>query len=227
MNKTRRLTAFLLTSLLVVWPMLGSMAAAPAPWDDTERILWPEDDMIFEIIGQVKNSPPAGPGLPATSVQYGYLSSIKGLNTEDIFAPGVPQNEASALFTFYNDSVTLRVIPHGNFVIVNREGTSTIYFDDVPDGDLTTPNPDSFRDGVPILTSTWKHQVILTPSTGEFFVTWEHTITSAQSFDFHGERIRLGKVGKKYRVSLVGGPDPAGKVNGKFAGYATALGTRR
>lgn len=189
---------------------------------------WLEDDVAFELIGQVKNFPPAAPGLPATSVQYGYLSFIQGLRSDQTFAPGGPQNETTARFTFYNDSTTLRVTPHGLWLVVVREGTTTIYYDDTPDGDLTTPNPDSFRDGIPIQTSTWRHQVIFEPApSGHFFVTFVNTVMSSEFFDVDGETVRLAKPGDKFRINLVGGPDPAGKVTGKFAATATTFGAQR
>src|SRR5207248_8586378 len=147
---------------------------------------------MYEFVGQVKNLPPAGPGLPPTSVQYGYLSHVNGLSDDAIYAPGVPQNEASALFTFYNDSVTEKVTNHGSLKIVIREGTTTIYYNRAVGADISAPNPDSFRDGTPVLTTKWRHQVIFdtNPSpdptapqrTNLFFVTWWHTITSAQVF---------------------------------------------
>ena len=206
---------------------LALLAATPVLSQDPRAGAWPEDNVIFEWIGQVKNSPPAGPGLPATSVQYGYLPFIQGLSHDQTFAAGGPQNETTALFTFYNDSVTLRAVTHGKWLIVTREGTTTIYYDDSPDGDLTTPNPDSFRDGIPIQTSVWRHQVIFEPTpTGHFFVTFVNTITSSTPVVVGGEAIRLGKSDDQFRVSLVGGPDPAGLVNGKFAGTAVAIGSR-
>src|SRR5256885_5661235 len=110
-----------------------------------------EDDLAFEFIGQVKNSPPAGPGLPATSVQYGYLSHITGLDDSKIFAAGVAKDETTARYTFYNDAVRLSFTVQGNLRIVTRVGTTTIYYHQTPHGDLTTPDPDSFRDGAPVL----------------------------------------------------------------------------
>lgn len=212
------------------WSVIAIVAlavATPVFSQDPRAGAWPEDNVIFEWIGQVKNSPPAGPGLPATSVQYGYLPFIQGLSLDQTFAVSGPQNETRALFTFYNESVTLRAVPHGKFIIVTREGTTTIYYDDSPDGDLTTPNPDSFRDGIPVQTSVWRHQVIFEPvPTGHFFVTFVNTITSSTPVVVGGEAIRLGKSGEQFRVSLVGGPDPAGLVNGKFAGNAVAMGSR-
>ena len=205
------------------WSLLISGAAGQD--SDLKRIRVAEDQVLFELVGQVKNSPPAGPGLPPTSVQYGYLSSIKGL--DKVFTTDDPtqQNEKTARFTFYNQSVTLRTIHHGSLLIVNREGTSTIYFNEFPNGDLTTPNPDSFRSGKPILTSSWRHQVVFEPAplSGHFFVHFENIVTSTDSFEMDWQEVRIGKVGNQFRVNLVGDPDPAGKVNGKFAGYAVGL----
>src|SRR5689334_21490271 len=79
------------------------------------------DQEMYEFVGQVKNFPPAGPGLLATSVQYGYISHVRGLNDDQIYLVGLPQNETSAFLTFYNDSVTEKVTNHGSLKIVIRE----------------------------------------------------------------------------------------------------------
>src|ERR1700751_3798812 len=91
-------------------------------------------EALFEFVGQVKNFAPAGPGLPATSVQYGYLSHIQGLTDDQIYLPEGPQNETKAMFTFYNDSVTEKVTNHGSLRIVIREGTTTIYYNSAGGG---------------------------------------------------------------------------------------------
>jgi hypothetical protein len=69
----------LITMFAVTWPQLSYGAeeaqriAAAAPDDGSDG------PTLFELIGQVKNSPSPGAGLPATSVQYGYLSYIPQL----------------------------------------------------------------------------------------------------------------------------------------------------
>jgi hypothetical protein len=223
MRTIRISNSFLLLVSLFTWPTLVPTAASQDA--NVKKICVAEDQELFELVGQVKNAPPAGPGLPATSVQYGYLSSFKGL--EKVFSTDDPtqQNEKTARFTFYNESVTQRVIHHGNLLIINREGISTIYFNDSPNGDLTTPNPDSFRSGKAILTTTWRHQVIFEPSplSGHFFVHFENTVTSTETFEMDGQEFRIGNAGDQFRTNLVGDPDPTGKVNGKFAGYAVGL----
>ena len=203
-------------------------AQIPVPFDFSQI-----DQEMYEFVGQVKNSPPAGPGLPATSVQYGYLSHVNGLSDDAIYLAGLPQNETSALLTFYNDSVTEKVTNHGSLRIVIREGTTTVYHNPSPDGDLTTPNPDSFRQGTAVLTTRWRHQVIFDtnpspnatdpPRTNLFFVTWWHTITSSSPFTLGNQTVSLGRVGHTFRQHLVGGVDFTGKVNGKFAGYTTSF----
>ena len=192
------------------------------------------DKLVYEFVGQVQNFAPAGPGLPATSIQYGYVSHADGLSDAQIYLPGVPQNEASALLTFYNDSVTEKVTIHGSLRIVIREGTTTIYLNAVPGGDFTTPNPDSFRHGTPVLVTRWRHQVILDgvaspdpsapPRTNLFFVTWWHTVMEARRFTLGDDTVRLGRVGQTLRQHLVGGVDFSGRTNGKFAGYVVGAG---
>jgi hypothetical protein len=89
----------------------------------------------------------------------------------------------------------------------------------------------SFRQGTPILTTTWRHQVIIdnvvnpnaTPRTNLFFVTFVHTITSVTTLNLGSEAVSLGKVGDEFRQHFVGGVDFTGNVDGKFAGYAIAI----
>jgi hypothetical protein len=192
--------------------------------------------VAYEFVGLVKNAPPAGPGLPATSIQYGYLTSLRGVAADQLFF-GVP-SEKTAHFTFFNDSVTQLVISNGVLRMIIREGTTTIYFDDNPlgDRDLTADpatNAATFRRGMVVQTSTWRHQVIIDPSTPAtprtdlFFVNFWHRIQSADSFTVGGQAVKLGKKGDKFRVSLVGGPDPLGIANGKFIGYAVAEGSKK
>ena len=213
--------------------LIGAVKSASAQFPPLPRDWSQFDQEMFEFVGQVKNFPPAGIGLPATSVQYGYLSHVNGLSDDKIYLAGLTQNETSALLTFYNDSVTEKVTNHGSLKIVIREGTTTIYYNPVPTGDLTTPNPDSFRQGTPVLSTKWRHQVIFDanpspdptapPRTNLFFVTWWHEITSSTPFDLGSETVILGRVGHTFRQHLVGGVDFTGKVNGKFAGYATSF----
>jgi hypothetical protein len=206
-----------------------SIASAQGLWFPSLE----QHEAMFEFVGQVKNLPPAGPGLPATSNQYGYLSHIQGLTDDQIYLSGGPQNETNALFTFYNDSITEKVTNHGSLKVVIREGTTTIYYNPVGGGDLTTPNPNSFRQGTPVLTTKWRHQVIFDnnpspdptapPRTNLFFVTWWHTITSSQVIELAGNHVLLGRVGGTFKQHLVGGVDFSGTVNGKFAGYSESI----
>lgn len=218
MNQVKK--NILLLTLVFVATTVSAAQRVPSP----SAGALPEDQVVFEVIGQVKNSPSPGPGLPATSVQYGYLSYVAGLTDDQTFLPAGPQNETTAFFTFYNTSKTLRVTPHGRFNIIVREGTMTIYYNAAPSGDLTTPNPDSFRAGVPVQVSTWRHQVIVEPApSGLFFVTFMNKIQTSPFFDAGGRYMRFGRPGDMFRLSLVGGPDAAGLVNGKFAGTAVGV----
>ena len=57
---------------------------------------WPEDDVIFDVVGQVKN---AG----TQSTQYGYLSYVNGLSADQTFAPGSTKVAYATYSTFGGD----------------------------------------------------------------------------------------------------------------------------
>jgi len=117
-------------------------------------------DLSLELVGQVTNS---APGVsPATSIQYGYVAHLRGL---PIFGAD-PQNETTALFTFYTQTTTVRVIANGPLRVISREGTMTIYRDVSRNGSFSSP--DTFRDGTPVLVAGLRQQVIVDTITGSF-----------------------------------------------------------
>jgi hypothetical protein len=99
--------------------------------------------LSFEFVGQFQNSP-AGV-TPATHVHYGYLSYVGGAAA----FKGSPENETTALFTFYADAATTRVIADGPLRIITRVGTLTIYRDASVNGSFD--RPETFRDGERVL----------------------------------------------------------------------------
>src|SRR6478672_2240660 len=134
------LTHFKKNPLIAFIAFLFLMGAVTLVYPDV-RVLppltTPIGDIAFEVVGQVTNPS------PTTSNQYGYLSLINGLSAAQIFTTPNPaaQNETTAPFTFFTDAVTERVIANGRLRIINRIGTTTIYFDDPPNGNFA--NPDS------------------------------------------------------------------------------------
>lgn len=195
-------------------------AATPAYQDNGgRRLTTPIGDIAFEVVGQVSNLS------PVISKQYGYLSFLNGLSADQIFTTADPsvQNETTALFTFFTDATTERVIANGRLRIFNRVGTTTIYFDDTPNG--TFADRDSFADGVPVLTLNYRQQVIVdTGEGGTFTVVNILTVVSTETFEIGGERLRLGKARDHFRQFYSGAP-PTGTsaLNGVFAGYAVAI----
>jgi hypothetical protein len=173
-------------------------------------------DVIFELVGQA--GLPSSPPPTLIQSQYGYLTYINGISgTESIFGPG-PQNETTALFTFYNDSVTERVIDNGPIRIFNRVGTTTIYLDTTPDGDFNNPN--SFRDGLPVQTSVFRLQFIWNTATNSFTTTLVNTITSSGFFNLGNQNFILGKFGQKFRTTYLGQTNLPGPPAAHFAGFA-------
>jgi len=211
-------------------PVLGSPDA-----EDGRLLKTPLGGVAFEVVGQVTNFPPAGPGQPATSQQYGYVSLINGLTAKQIFTSAVPtsQNETTALFTFFTDAITERVISNGRLRIVNRTGTTTIYLDQAPNGDFS--NRDTFRDGTPVLTMAYRQQVILDtgeataiPGSGTFTVMNLLTVTDEQTFEIEGESLRLANHRDQYRQFYSGAPPSSGPPpSGVFAGYSVVIDAAR
>jgi hypothetical protein len=185
---------------------LGLVLASPAPsLADGLTPAHPKEGVAMELIGQAQVLS------PQAAIQYGYLSHVAGLQT--IFT-GTPQNESTAVFTFYNDTATTRVITNGPLRIVNREGTATFYLKATPSADFS--NPDTFRAGVPVMTANLRHQVVLDTVQNSFITQFELTIISAEPFKVDGADHRLGKPGQKLTWIVYGRP------NSTSAGFAIA-----
>lgn len=167
-----------------------------------------DSDVSMEIVGAVFTPS------PTASIQYGYLSFVNGL--DNVFG-GSPQNETSALLTFFSDTSTTRVIINGALRVVNRVGTFTVYLDTTPDGDFT--NADSFRDGTPVMTGSLRHQVVLNTASNTFTTTFVITVISADPFRINGQGMWLGQPGQKFILMVFGNSTSSSA--GQFAGYAT------
>lgn len=164
----------------------------------------------YEFVGQVLNAS------PTQSLQYGYLSSVAGL---DSISTGGPVSETNALLTFYNDTTTQQVINNGPIRVIDRTGTATIYFNSSGGGDFT--NPDSFRAGTPVQTCNLRHQVIIDTSSGYFTATFEIKILSLHVFQINGNGYLLGRPGEVYRWSVYGKLTQQGPPSAQIAGFAS------
>jgi hypothetical protein len=203
--KLRIISTLFLTGTLL-------LTSLPAPVLSQDKDANAAGEVQFEVVGQVTN--PSS----STSLQFGYLTFINGISViEPIFSDG-PQNETTALFTFYNDTVTERVINNGSMRIINRVGTTTIYLDTTPDGDFA--NPDSFRDGIPVQTSTLRHQVVIDTITGAFTTNFANTIAASDTFHFGNHNFLLGKFGQTFRMTVFGHTNTPGPPAAYIAGFA-------
>jgi hypothetical protein len=169
-----------------------------------------EQQVVYEMIGEFNNS-----GL--SSQQFGYLTSIAGL--DNAFSSAATKNETTALFTFVTNATTFQVVNNGPFRIVDRTGTTTIYFNDGP-SDFS--NPATFSQGTPIQVSTYRQQVIINTLTNTFVTVHTNTITSVETFILNGVAYRLGQLGKSFRTNYSGQNNTPGAVpSGWFAGTST------
>jgi len=191
---------------LAVFALLTSGLATP---NDATLIRMPDGQNVLEFVGQVNNT-------PTTSQQFGYLSSIDGLNS--IFSSSAPQNETTALFTFVTNATTDRVISDGPLKIINRTGTTTIYLNSAPSSFNT---PATFSQGTPIQVSTYRQQVILNTTTNAFTTVHMNEISQTSQFTLNGQLYQLGHQGKSFRTVYSGQANAPGLApSGWFSGYA-------
>jgi hypothetical protein len=168
-------------------------------------------DLALEFVGQFQNS---APGVtPATHSHYGYLSYIKGLS---VFS-GAPQNETTALFTFFADAATLRVISNGPLRVVTRVGKLTIYRDRSRNGSFA--KPETFRDGTVVLVAAFRQEVVTNTVTNSLATFHQNTITSTRSFLAGRARVQLGGVGVRFKAYFSGQGNMPGPPSGYIGGY--------
>ena len=209
MNKTidRIFFALLFTfALAMSSSVVGQGQGAP-------KLKLAKGDIALEIVGQVQNVP------MGLYNQYGYVSAISGIDS--VFSSST-HNEGTALFTFYTEAHTDSVINNGKLRIVDRTGTTTIYFDEAPNGNFNDPN--TFRDGRPILTMTLKQQVILDVVEGTFTTVNVNAVNEASSFLIGGDKFQLGGEHDQFRTLINGRTNDTGTPAGfVIAGYIVPI----
>ena len=207
--------AFALVGVSMV-ALVGSTGATPS-WSHNELRGPPVRQiriLSLELVGQFQNSPPGV--TPATHIHYGYLSYVRGLS---VFRGAAP-NETNALFTFFADAATPRVIPNGPLRIVTRIGKLTIYRDPSTNADFA--KPESFRDGTPVLVARFRQEVVNNTVTGSFTTFHQNTIVSTRPFRAGRGRVRLGRAGETFRTFFSGHVTMPGPPSGFFGGYAVS-----
>ena len=187
--------------------------------DDGEsaQINFVQGKIAFEFLGQATNFAPT-PSAPLGSAhQYGFLTVVRGI--DNVFS-GSPHNEATALLTFFNEATTTESFTDGPVRMVDRNGTTTIYLNSAP---ASFANPDSFRSGIPVLTSTLHQQAVNTPG-GTFTAVFANTISSTSAFTINGTTFRLGQTGQAFRATVTGQFNATPPPSAHFGGYAVGAG---
>jgi len=204
MRAKRRVSVLFPTILVLI--TLGSASAQTT-------IPITEEQVVYELIGEFNNSGTA-------SQQYGYLSSVTGL--DNAFSSTTTKDETTALFTFVTNATTFQAVNHGPFRIVDRSGTTTIYLNNGP-SDFT--NPATFSQGTPIQVSNYRQQVIINTLTNTFLTVHTNAVTDVEMFTLNGIAYRLGQLGKSFRTNYSGQANTPGVVpSGWFAG--TSIGSK-
>ena len=168
-------------------------------------------DVRLELVGEGLNTPNGV--TPATSTQYGYLSYVLGL---PVFR-SEPGNETTAIYTFYVQATTIRVLPDGPLRIITRTGTFTVYRHPALGSNFDDPN--SFRIGKPVLVAAFRQHVVIDTVAQTFSTLNRNTIESTRPFTAGVKTIRLGTAGGSFNTVLAGHLNMPGPPSAYFAGY--------
>jgi hypothetical protein len=194
--------------LVVVLPAAGATSAAATK----------VRAISLELVGQVTNTPPAV--TPQVSTQFGYLSYVDGLRA----FKGDPENETTALFTFYVQATTQRVIVDGPLRVITRVGSFAVYRD--PGTNARFSNPETFRDGTKLLVANFRQQVVVDTVSETFTTLNRNTVTATKPFPAGARKVQLATIGARFNTVLNGHLNMPGPPSGYFAGY-TLTGVRR
>jgi hypothetical protein len=203
---------------VVVCLAAGKTAGAQSASNEPSQINFAQGEIAFEFVGQVTNFAPTPAAPLGSSNQYGYLTTVRGIDS--VFS-GSPHNETTALLTFFNEATTTEVSMDGPLRIVDRIGTTTIYLNSAP---ASFANPDSFRSGTPVLASTLHQQAIVDTVAGTFTAVFANTISSTNAFTINGETFLLGQGGQAFRATVTGHLNATPPPTGYFGGYAVGVG---
>lgn len=208
----RKLSSLALAAIIPLTPTFATAQHGDEDQgrDGVQHVRFDQDVVALEFIGNVNNS-------GTNSNQFGYFSFVTQLPAFN----GTPENAATANFTFYTEAVTQRVTNNGTLRIVDRIGTTTVYLTSSP---ANFADPESFRSGIPIQTSTLEQQVILDTTTGDFSVVNINTVTDSSEFSLSGQLYQIGKPGNRFRTILRGKTNAAAPPGFFMAGYAVGAG---
>jgi hypothetical protein len=191
-----------LAAVLVSVPAAAGATSAATP--KVHRI-------SLELVGQVTNTPPRV--TPQVSTQYGYLPYVDGLRAFN----GGPEDETTALFTFYIRATTQRVLVDGPLRVITRVGSFSVYRDAGVGARFS--DGESFRDGTRVLAARFRQQAIIDTVSETFTTLNRNKVTATRPFQSGGRRVQLGTVGRRFNTLLSGHVNMPGPPSGYFAGY--------
>jgi hypothetical protein len=128
--------------------------------------------------------------------------------------------ESTALFTFFSEAATVRVIADGPLRVITRVGKITVYRDPAANGSFD--RPDTFRDGTPVLVAGFRQQVVSDTVSNTFAAFHRDRIISTTPFAAGRGKVQLGEVGGKFETLFHGHLNMPGPPSGFFAGHAAS-----
>ena len=145
----------------------------------------------------------------ASFTGYGYLYDMTGVSPDKLFSDPYNPSEETAHFTYYAtatlSSCAVLTDAVRSIFALDSTGEITFYYQATPAASFADPG--SFAEGEAVTNASLHLQDILTvqaPNRGLSNGNGVFDVLTAQSFEFDGGDVRLGRPGRSYRITTVG-----------------------
>lgn len=195
----------LLTGLAVVIGAAAALAvpttAATATSADGTRVgVGPVGSTVFTFVGRIEQDGPL-------IVNVGYLTSIEGMDTADLFTGDDPleRSAETARFTYFTSGLLEERSVVKNLFTTSGSAETTFHYR--VDGGADLDDPSTFRDGEEIATTTsaWHNLVnVQAPNVGILTATSDDVQDSVTGLALDVGTVQFGSPGNRFHLTFSG-----------------------
>lgn len=178
----------------------GPVTAGASAGDLKQLAVGATGSITFTFVGRIEQD---GPVL----INVGYLTSVQGMDTADLFTVDDPLNRSaeSARFTYFTAGLLEERSVVENLFTTSGSADTTFHYR--PDGGASLDDPSSFRDGdeIAVMASTWHNLInVQSPNVGILTAESDELQASATPFDAGDGSFVLGAEGNRFRLTFTG-----------------------
>lgn len=180
--------------------VIGPGGAGATTGDPTQLAIGSDGSITFTFVGRIEQD---GPIL----VNVGYLTSVEGLDTADLFTVEDPLNRSAetARFTYFTAGLLEERSVVENLFTTSGSADTTFHYR--PDGGASLDDPASFREGdeIAVMTSAWHNLInVQSPNVGILTAESEELQASATPFEAGDGSFVLGAEGNRFHLTFTG-----------------------